>query len=352
MASAIEEGGIKMNYYNEKLNIKIENFEETTYQIKEDIDEGCIELYHNDVLCFCIYRNAEIELSSHNSIKLYDKSFAYLYDNSSAELCDNSSAGLYDNSSAELHSNSSAELHSNSSAKLHDNSSAELYGNSSAYLYDNSFAKLYGKSSAELYNQSSAHLYEYSSVELYNNSSAELHDNSSAKLHDNSSTELHSNSSAELHSNSSAKLHDNSSAELHNFSTATKKSSSCQIKTGDNFFGEIIEYRAIFTAPQDMVVYKKIETINGSAICKLRIDKGQKFQSENHNKCRTNKAFVLDIYNPKTNEKYKSGYSSYNNAFTYTVGKYVYPNSYDENINECSNGIHFFLMEREAIKYE
>ena len=110
MASAIEEGGIKMNYYNEKLNIKIENFEETTYQIKEDIDEGCIELYHNDVLCFCIYRNAEIELSSHNSIKLYDNSFAYLYGDSSAKLYGKSFAILYRGSFAELYDNSSAKL--------------------------------------------------------------------------------------------------------------------------------------------------------------------------------------------------------------------------------------------------
>jgi len=293
-----------MNYYNEKLNIKIENFEETTYQIKEDIDAGCIELYRNAVVCFSIYKNSRIELSSHNSIKLYDNSFAYLYGDSSAELYSKSFAILYRGSSADLYDNSSAKLYGKSFADLYDNSSAILHSNSSADLYDNSSAKLYGNSFAELYNKSSAELYDYSFAKLYD------------------------------------------------FSTATKKSSSCEIKTGDNFFGEIIEYRAIFTASQDMVVYKKIETINGSAICKLRIDKGQKFQSENHNKCRTNKAFVLDIYNPKTNEKYKSGYSSYDNTFTYTVGEYVYPNSYDENINQCSNGIHFFLMEREAIKYE
>lgn len=68
-------------------------------------------------------------------------------------------------------------------------------------------------------------------------------------------------------------------------------------------------------------------------------------------KCRCDKAKVLKIYNPLTGECFNTAVSMYNNDFEYKVGEYVYADDFDKECNECSNGIHFFLTEREAMTY-
>lgn len=71
------------------------------------------------------------------------------------------------------------------------------------------------------------------------------------------------------------------------------------------------------------------------------------------NKCRCNKAKVIDIYNPDTKRRCKSARSKYDKDFIYEIGKTIEVENFDENrIVECSNGIHFFMTEEEeAIKY-
>jgi hypothetical protein len=68
-------------------------------------------------------------------------------------------------------------------------------------------------------------------------------------------------------------------------------------------------------------------------------------------KCRCSKAKVLKIYNPHTGESFNTALSMYKDNFEYKVGEYVYADDFDEECNECSNGINFFLSEREAMTY-
>ena len=92
----------------------------------------------------------------------------------------------------------------------------------------------------------------------------------------------------------------------------------------------------------------------GRYLVKLEIPEDAKRSSANTNKCRCDKAKVLDIIcisdvhplklQEITNLKYAET--------TYKVGEMVYPDSFDENRwNECSNGIHFFINKQDAINY-
>ena len=45
-------------------------------------------------------------------------------------------------------------------------------------------------------------------------------------------------------------------------------------------------------------------------------------------------------------------YSAFDDQFEYKLGKWVFPDSFDDNRwNECSNGIHFFMTREEAADY-
>ena len=96
------------------------------------------------------------------------------------------------------------------------------------------------------------------------------------------------------------------------------------------------------------VGWKKVDNY----IIKLFIPKDAKRSSATTNKCRCDKAKVLEITNLETNE-HTDEVINYNYAkCVYKVGKMVYPDKFDDNRwNECSNGIHFFVNKQEAIKY-
>jgi len=49
-------------------------------------------------------------------------------------------------------------------------------------------------------------------------------------------------------------------------------------------------------------------------------------------------------------KKYLEGRSAYDPTFVYTVGAVVSA-PYDEEVKECSTGIHFFLTREEAERY-
>jgi hypothetical protein len=99
----------------------------------------------------------------------------------------------------------------------------------------------------------------------------------------------------------------------------------------------------------------------GYGIVKLQIPATAK-RSSFGRKCRCDRAKVLEIYGYKykygiKNEAVKkkvyvdSAVSNFDPEFVYTVGKFVRVKDFDEECNECSEGIHFFLSEQEAIDY-
>ena len=108
--------------------------------------------------------------------------------------------------------------------------------------------------------------------------------------------------------------------------------------------GSFIGYKKIF--------YTQEYCFGSRFIVKLEIPEDAKRSSSNSNKCRCSKAKVLEIKDADlggTIDKITNF-----NIFpcVYKVEEYVYPDSFDEcRWNECSNGIHFFMSEEEAIKY-
>ena len=96
--------------------------------------------------------------------------------------------------------------------------------------------------------------------------------------------------------------------------------------------------------------WKKVERY----LVKLEIPEDAKRSSATTNKCRCDKAKVLDII--CTSDKHPLNIQEITNfnyaKTTYKVGEMVYPDSFDENRwNECSHGIHFFINKQDAINY-
>ena len=90
----------------------------------------------------------------------------------------------------------------------------------------------------------------------------------------------------------------------------------------------------------------------GRYLVKLEIPEDAKRSSANTNKCRCDKAKVLDIicisdvHQHNLQEITNLNYAE----TTYKVGEMVYPDSFDEyRWNECSHGIHFFINKQDAI---
>ena len=98
----------------------------------------------------------------------------------------------------------------------------------------------------------------------------------------------------------------------------------------------------------EFIGWKKVS----NKLVRLLIPSDAKRSSSTSNKCRCDKAKVLEITdldgsNPIT--------SVINNNFIktqYVVGEMVFPDSFDENRwHECSHGIHFFINKQDAINY-
>ena len=105
-----------------------------------------------------------------------------------------------------------------------------------------------------------------------------------------------------------------------------------------------------FACPSDgaFIGWKKVS----GHLIKLEIPEDAIRCSATTNKCRCDKAMVVSITDIKTGTERKHITNQNYVTTTYTVGKMVYPDAFDENRwNECSNGIHFFINKQEAINY-
>lgn len=113
----------------------------------------------------------------------------------------------------------------------------------------------------------------------------------------------------------------------------------------------IIGYKKCAVKPSYDLTERKNQK---NVIVKLEIPKGAVVFCINGSKCRTNKAKVLSIFDQHGGEnRYKAAYSITTiNTFTYEVGETIEVMDFDTMYNvECSTGIHFFMTEREAIRY-
>ena len=93
----------------------------------------------------------------------------------------------------------------------------------------------------------------------------------------------------------------------------------------------------------DLVGWKKC---NDGVIVKLRIPKAAKRSHAFGRKCRAEYVEVIEVIGAEI------GISKYDNKTEYRVGLRVKPDNFDENwMNECSNGVHFFITRIEAENY-
>ena len=66
-------------------------------------------------------------------------------------------------------------------------------------------------------------------------------------------------------------------------------------------------------------------------------------------KCRVSKAKVVKMYDPQGGNYTQPIGGLHNPEFKYQVGKWITPDSFNEDIREvCTNGIHCFITEKEA----
>ena len=106
-----------------------------------------------------------------------------------------------------------------------------------------------------------------------------------------------------------------------------------------------------------MNVYKSAQ----NCIVKLRLDLDDPTTKTNldrtnitnddslYAKYRTNKAFVLEIYDKDTKKQMNEINSDYSNKFKYRVDESIQENKYDDNLEKVNTtGIHFFLSEEVA----
>ena len=105
-----------------------------------------------------------------------------------------------------------------------------------------------------------------------------------------------------------------------------------------------------FACPSDgeFIGWKKVS----GKLVRLLIPSDARRSSATSNKCRCDKAKVLEITYLDGSNPIES-ITNFNYAVTkYVVGEMVFPDSFDENRwDECSHGIHFFINKQEAINY-
>ena len=100
----------------------------------------------------------------------------------------------------------------------------------------------------------------------------------------------------------------------------------------------------------EFIGWKKLS--NG-IIVKLKILSDSKRSRANGDKCRCDKALVLEFQNIDSTPSNEKEYTS--NVYaecTYKVGEIVYSDSWDDDRwHECSHGIHFFVDRQSAVNY-
>ena len=98
----------------------------------------------------------------------------------------------------------------------------------------------------------------------------------------------------------------------------------------------------------EFIGWKKVS----NKLVRLLIPSDAKRSSSTSNKCRCDKAKVLEITELDGSNPITSVINNNYIETQYVVGEMVFPDSFDENRwNECSNGIHFFINKQEAINY-
>ena len=138
---------------------------------------------------------------------------------------------------------------------------------------------------------------------------------------------------------------DLSDADLHGADLSCADLSGADLRGAKN-----IPYIPTYLPEGEFIAWKKLP--NG-LIVKLKILEDSKRSRATGDKCRCDKALVLEIQNKDGSKSKETTYTSHEYAVcVYTVGKIVEADEWDSNRwNECSNGIHFFIDRQSAVEY-
>ena len=123
--------------------------------------------------------------------------------------------------------------------------------------------------------------------------------------------------------------------------------------SGANLYGadlkKIRPYFQLIPEEGTFIAWKKCH--NGCLV-KLEIPaKAKRHNSLGGRKCRASYVKTLQIWDGSGKE-IKECYGKHDSNTKYTVGKITRPDKYDPNpLEECSNGIHFFISKQEALDW-
>jgi len=200
-----------------------------------------------------------------------------------------------------------------------------------------------GVTKFHVFAESTVEAFGSSTVRAFGSSTVEAYDSSTVRAYDSSTVRAFGSSSVVAYDSSTVRAHGSSTVRAYNFCCVFVRSVNSKVKP-ENHFGAIIQQ--VFKTTKKTIVFKKLKD---GLIAELVLSKGQIFQSENHGKCRTDRAEVLSITDVD-GKKYLEGHSTHDHIFVYTVGAVVSA-PYDKEVKECSTGIHFFLTREEAERY-
>jgi hypothetical protein len=344
-----------MQYKNKKLNIEINNRELYSLYVcvdrilvfeKEDYDESYTDketsqVYPHrisDKILFSIFDNCNVTfLTAGVQYVAAGKDYTVgqrIYSPKPLSLCFIGDSG--------------------SNIKAHGKTHIYGFGSGSVFCYDESSASIYNTVKAHALNKSVVYAYDKSEVVSYFISTVHAYDR--AEVISKDSTIVYSYDYANVNSCGASKVYsrgdsmvycsDKSQVFASDFSIVYKRSQTCSVSKEKNHFGAIIDQ--YFINEEDIVVYKKLME---KKIATLIIEKNQGFQSALQGKCRTKSAYVLKIENIDGTIQYEEGHSMHDPFFKYKVGETVKVVKYNDDAEECSTGIHFFLNREEAVRY-
>ena len=246
-----------------------------------------------------------------------------------------STVRAFGSSTVEAFGSSTVRAFGSSTVRAFDSSTVRAFGSSTVMAHDSSTVRAFGSSTVYAFGSST--------VEAYDSSTVYAHDSSTVEAHDSSTVRAFGSSTVRAFGSSTVEAHGSSTVEAHGFCCVFVKSVNSKVKL-ENHFGAIIQQ--VFKTTKKTIVFTKLKD---GLIAELVLSKGQIFQSENHGKCRTDRAEVLSITDVD-GKKYLEGHLTHDHIFVYTVGAVVSA-PYDKEVKECSTGIHFFLTREEAEKY-
>ena len=320
-----------MKYKNEKLQVTIESAE--LFEIVERPNH--IELRADGVTKFHVMAESTVRAFGSSTVEAFGSSTVRAFGSSTVRAFDSSTVRAFGSSTVEAHDSSTVRAYTSSTVRAFGSSTVEAHDSSTVMAHDSSTVRAFGSSTVYAFGSST--------VEAYDSSTVYAHDSSTVEAYTSSTVRAFGSSTVRAFGSSTVEAHGSSTVEAHGFCCVFVKSVNSKVKL-ENHFGAIIQQ--VFKTTKKTIVFTKLKD---GLIAELVLSKGQIFQSENHGKCRTDRAEVLSITDVD-GKKYLEGHLTHDHIFVYTVGAVVSA-PYDKEVKECSTGIHFFLTREEAEKY-